>query len=419
MFFYNVSIHIFGLAIRLVSLFNPKAKLWLNGRKNILDKIKNTLEPNAKIIWVHVASLGEFEQGRPVIENIKQCQPQYKILLTFFSPSGYEVRKNYTNVDYIFYLPLDTKKNAQEFVDIVKPQIAIFVKYEFWINYINELHNKQIQIYSISSIFRRNQIYFKSYGNFYTKALRKISFYFVQNNESAKLLNSIGINNVVVSGDTRFDRVTQNVKVVKSIPNIEKFKQNKPIFIAGSTWPKDEEIIFELIKQTKTDYKFIIAPHQINDQKIKELIKKLDGKAIRYSEIGEQDISKVSVMIIDNIGMLTSIYQYGTVAYVGGGFGVGIHNILEPSVFMIPVLFGPNYQKFQEAHDLLKLKAAFVVNNSVELIQTFNNLIKEIQNSSTNNSFINSMQYEYFKNNLGATNLIVEKIFSSTIVDRE
>lgn len=412
MFFYNLSIHLYNLAIHLAYLFHPKAKLWVNGRKNIFRKLKTSLDPHAKIAWFHVASLGEFEQGRPVIEGFKQRYPHYKILLTFFSPSGYEVRKNYIGADYIFYLPIDTASNAQQFIEIVKPQLAFFVKYEFWINYINALHAKQISIYSISSIFRRDQIYFKSYGSFYADALKKIAFFFVQNEESKDLLQSIGIKNTMISGDTRFDRVTQNAASVKAIPLIEKFKQGNPILIAGSTWPKDEELLLELILQTKTNYKFIIAPHQIQPTKIDELVQKLNGKAIRFSQANESNISTANVMIIDNVGMLTSIYQYGSIAYVGGGFGTGIHNILEPSVFMMPVLFGPNYHKFQEAHDLLKIKAAFMVKNAQELLDTFQHLHKEKQETNSFSALLPPPQFEYFKHKVGATTLILDKINS-------
>ncbi len=412
MFLYNLSIHLFGLAIRIASHFNPKAKLWIEGRKNIFEKLKTTIDPSAKIIWFHVASLGEFEQGRPVIECMRQQFPQHKILLTFFSPSGYEIRKNYAGAESIFYLPLDTKRNAQQFIAIVKPQMAIFVKYEFWIHYINALHNNKIPIYSISSIFRADQIYFKSYGKFYADALKKIAFFFVQNEESKKLLQSIERNNVMISGDTRFDRVAQNVASVKPIPVIEKFVQNKPVLIAGSTWPKDEALLLELINQTKTDYKFIIAPHQIHQEQIDGFIKKLNVTAIKFSKSEKEDTSKARVMIIDNVGMLTSIYQYGSISYIGGGFGAGIHNILEPSVFMMPVLFGPNYHKFQEAHDLLKIKSAFVINNALELIEIFNRLAKEKQETNPFAALVPPPQFEYFKSKVGATNLIVDKICS-------
>lgn len=410
MFFYNLSIYIFGFAIYLAAFYNSKAKLWLEGRKNIFKKLRKAIDPNARIIWFHIASLGEFEQGRPVIEGLRQRFPEYKILLTFFSPSGYEVRKNYAAADYIFYLPLDTQSNAKKFIEIVKPKMAVLVKYEFWINYINELSKHEIPVYSISSIFRPNQHFFKWYGKPFVKALKKINYFFVQNEESKKLLNSVCIENVIISGDTRFDRVMENIASVKAIPQIEKFKQNKPLFIAGSTWPKDEELIIDLILQADLGYKFIIAPHQIQEQKTNELIKKLKGKAVRYSQAEQQDVSMATVMIIDNIGMLTSIYQYGNIAYVGGGFGAGIHNILEPAVFMMPVLFGPNYHKFQEAHDLIKIKAAFVINNPQELIEVFQQLKKEKQDTNPHLVLIPPPQFEYFKTKIGATKMILDHI---------
>jgi 3-deoxy-D-manno-octulosonic-acid transferase len=411
MFFYNLSIYLFGFIIQIASVFNSKAKLWIDGRKNIFEKLKTTINSNAPIVWFHVASLGEFEQGQPVIESFRLHHPHYKILLTFFSPSGYEVKNTYKGADYVFYLPLDTKKNAGLFIEIVKPKMVFLVKYEFWINYINTLYAKKIPVYSISSIFNKNQIYFKSYGRFYAEVLKKISFFFVQNDASEQLLQSIGVRNILISGDTRFDRVTQIAASATTIPIIEKFKGKQSLFIAGSSWEKDEDIIIKLINNYSNDYKFIIAPHQIQESKINKLIYKLKENVIRFSQAEHHDVVTAKIMIIDNIGMLSSLYQYANIAYVGGGFGTGIHNILEPSVFMIPVIFGPHYHKFQEAHDLIKLKAAFTIKNESGLIKIFEELSKPKNFIESHLALLPPPQFEYFKNKRGATNKILEKIF--------
>ena len=341
---YNIGIRIFGFIIYLAAFFNPKAKQWVNGRKNILEK----LEPAD--YWFHCASLGEFEQGRPIIEAIKKQTPNKKILLSFFSPSGYEVRKNYHFADQVCYLPLDSPKNAKTFIKNVNPETAIFIKYEFWYNYLIQLDKKGVKSYVASSIFRKEQLFFKWYGVWFKNILKTINHFFVQNQESKDLLASIDIKESSISGDTRFDQVIQHVKQVKSIPLIEAFKGNQQLIVCGSTWPKDEELILKTA-QKYTNLKWLIAPHNI--QNSKNLARQ--SKGILYSEATTDNIKKHSILIIDNIGMLSNIYQYANVSYIGGGFDSGIHNILEAAAFGCPTLFGPKHHKFKEAIDLIKL----------------------------------------------------------------
>ena len=368
---YNIGIQFFGLVVRIFSLFNNKAALFVNGRKNIFEKISAQLDPDVAYIWFHFASLGEFEQGRPVLEALKAKYPQKKIVITFFSPSGYEIRKNYNLADGIFYLPLDTPSNARKIVSLFKPELAILTKYEYWYHYFQALNQQHIPIFVISGIFRPKQIFFKWYGGFNRKILNFVNHFFVQNKESQALLRSININNVSISGDTRFDRVAQNAATPKAIPFIEKFCAEARVFIAGSTWPADEQLLSKLI-HSKPDWKFIIAPHEIDQPHIQEIIK-LIPKAIKYSE-NAADPQKHQVLVIDNIGLLSSIYRYAKVAYIGGGFGAGIHNTLEAAAFGIPVIFGPKYHKFQEAKDLIEVGAGVSISNFDELDNAFNNL---------------------------------------------
>ncbi len=369
---YNFSILLFQLAIRIAAFTgHVKAKQWVTGRKNIFNQIQNSLQPGEQRVWFHCASLGEFEQGRPVMEKLKIKNEKLKIVLTFFSPSGYEVRKNYAGADYVFYLPVDTKSNAERFISLINPEKVFFVKYEFWFHYLDTLHKKNIPVYLVSAIFRTQQKFFKWYGGFFRRMLKSVTHFFLQDDESAALLNSIGISNYTVTGDTRFDRVVEAAASVKPIPVIEKFKDGKELLIAGSTWKEDEEVIlssFTKLTLHPSPFKLIIAPHEINEPEIKRQLKIFSGfKTVRFSEAKEETVSAAQVLIIDNIGMLYSLYQYGTFAYVGGGFGKGIHNILEAAVFGIPVFFGPNYQKFREARDLINYSGAFSIQSSDEL----------------------------------------------------
>ena len=406
---YNLGILFYGFLIRVAALFNEKAKLFVAGRKNWKKKLGSAIDKNASYIWVHCASLGEFEQGRPVLEEIKKQFPKYKIVLTFFSPSGYEIRKNYKGADIVAYLPMDTKNNAQEFIRLVSPQKVFFVKYEFWYNYITELKRQQIPLYIISAIFRENQQFFKStpWGKWYRKMLHSFEHIFIQNDTSARLLEQAGIKHYTVSGDTRFDRVAEIASGAKKFEIVEKFRRNNVTLIAGSTWKPDEELLAAFINNS-SNVKFIIAPHEVtpaNINRIQELLKK---PIICFSKADISDIDSYDVLIIDSIGILSSLYQYGNIAYIGGGFGVGIHNILEAATFKLPVLFGPNYLKFKEAVDLVNEKGAFPINNFPELKATLNRLINDktsLQNAS-------EICKNYIEKNVGSTKLIMNKVFN-------
>jgi 3-deoxy-D-manno-octulosonic-acid transferase len=404
---YNISVFFYYLAINLASLFSAKAKLWINGRKHIFSKIELALHSNSSpLIWFHCASLGEFEQGRPLIEKIKKEHPSHKIALTFFSPSGYEIRKNYSGADYIFYLPLDTPANAKKLVALLNPKIAFFVKYEFWFNYLNELKSKSIPIYLVSGIFREKQHFFKPYGNWFKKQLSCFTHFFLQDKTSELLLHSIGYTNTTITGDTRFDRVDEISKNITSYPLLEQFCTNTPTFIIGSSWPDDERIISQASKTLNT-YKLIIAPHEIDEQHIQFIEEKFSiyGNCVRYTKSTDATIKSANVLIIDNIGMLSSLYQYGTIAYIGGGFGKGIHNILEAATFGLPIIFGPNYHKFLEAKELIRQKGAFTINDLVELESTLHYL-----STKSNYESASSSSRKYIQSNIGATSKILSAI---------
>ncbi|WP_113663947.1 3-deoxy-D-manno-octulosonic acid transferase [Pedobacter nanyangensis] len=397
---YNISMLIYGLLVRLASLFNAKAKLFVNGRKQIFRHISAKFNPNDQPIWFHFASLGEFEQGRPVLENIKVLKPNEKIIVTFFSPSGYEIRKNYTLADGIYYLPLDTISNAKKFIALVNPRMAIFTKYEFWPNYFRTLANANIPLYIISGIFRPNQVFFKEYGGFYRNVLGCVTHFFVQNEESAALLKGIGINNVAISGDTRFDRVYENAQAPKKLPIIEAFCGKSPVLIAGSTWPEDEKLLVGLAAKNP-NWKIVIAPHEIHEGHLNTIFD-LFPNALKFSAINSNMELKSQILVIDNIGMLSSLYQYGKIAYIGGGFGVGIHNTLEAAAFGLPVIFGPNYHKFQEAKDLIEIGAAKSISNTEELSTAFDHYVQQESGMLAKN-FVASKK--------GATEMIIKKIF--------
>lgn len=330
LFLYNLTLYIAGFFLRIVALFSPKIKLFVEGRKNVFSTLEDKIKPTDKTIWFHSASLGEYEQGLPVIEKIKEKHPSHKIIVTFFSPSGYEVRKNNTVADVTIYLPLDTKKNAKKFMQLVHPELAFFIKYEFWLNYLKELETNKIPTYLISGIFRDNQMFFKWYGGFYRKALKAFTYFFVQNEKSKQKVESLGFNNVIVSGDTRFDRVNAILERDNSLDFIQNFKNNQPVIVIGSSWPKDEALISEYINQAPENVKFIIAPHNIKPDQISDLQSKITKSTVLFSEKENKDLASYNVFIIDTVGLLTKIYSYGTIAYVGGGFGnPGIHNILE------------------------------------------------------------------------------------------
>ncbi len=354
---YNIGILIFTLLAHFMSFFNSKASLWVKGRKNWEEKVRDKIKPGDRTIWIHCASLGEFEQGRPVIEAIKKERPGLKIVLTFFSPSGYEIRKSYPNVDCIIYLPADTPGNAAKLISLINPEFVMFVKYEFWNNYISTLYKRNIPLYLISAIFRPEQHFFKWYGSFFRDILKKFERIFVQDQRSFDLLSGIGMNNIALTGDTRFDRVVQITSSATDIPQLEIFRSNERLFLAGSCWKQDEEIIAQYINKFPGRMKWVFAPHEIDIPNIERLEKLINVKHVRFSEFNESSVD-ARVLIIDNIGMLSSAYKYAYIAAIGGGFGKGIHNILEPACWGIPIMFGPRHKKFKEALDLINEKGA-------------------------------------------------------------
>ena len=373
---YNTGIYAFQTLLRLAAPFNPKARLWIEGRRNWTTLLANKLAGNrAPIVWFHAASLGEFEQGRPVIEAFRKQYPDYKILLTFFSPSGYEVRKSYGGADYVMYLPADTSANARQFVRLVNPKMAFFIKYEFWYNYLHELKAANVPIISFSAIFRPSQLFFKSYvgpaSRFYRAMLYQFDHILVQNQESVDLLKKIGISNVTRAGDTRFDRVAQVAAAKQNIPLAAAFKNGQPLLVIGSAWPEDMNVLIPFLNAFNLPLKTIIAPHEIHDDEIERWRTQLTKPSARFSQITETEVRNAELLFIDNIGMLSSIYQYGEFAYIGGAFKQGLHNILEAATFGMPLFFGPEYRKFQEAVDLVNERAAFSVSNVAELKTSF------------------------------------------------
>lgn len=408
LFLYNLIIYIAGFFLKIIALFSPKIKLFVNGRKNVFSLLEEKIKADDKTIWFHSASLGEYEQGLPVIEKIKEKYPSHKIIVSFFSPSGYEVRKNNTVADVTIYLPLDTKSNAKRFLKLVHPEFAFFIKYEFWLNYLKELEKSKTPTYLISGIFRDNQMFFKWYGGFYRNALKAFTYFFVQNESSKEKIESIGFKNIIVSGDTRFDRVAAILERDNSLDYIKNFKNNQQTIVIGSSWPKDEVLIAEYINQAPEDVKFIIAPHNIKADQISNLKSQITKSMVLFSEKENKDLSHYNVFIIDTVGILTKIYSYGTIAYVGGGFGnPGIHNILEPATFGIPIVIGPNYSNFAEAVSLVALKGCTVISNSNELKVIFDRLLSDnllfTEKSEICRSFI--------QNNKGATETILKNIF--------
>ena len=376
-FLYNQIVFIAGFLLKIVALFSPKMALFVKGRKDVFKTLEAKIQANDKSIWFHAASLGEYEQGLPVIEKIKEKYPSHKIIVTFFSPSGYEVRKNNTVANCTVYLPLDTQKNAKQFIELTNPELVFFIKYEYWPNYLNELKKRNIKTYLISGILRENQAFFKWYGGFYRKSLDAFDFFFVQNESSKQLLQSLGHQNVLVSGDTRFDRVSTILEKDNTLDFIAEFKDNKITVVVGSSWPKDEEIIAQYINQySNENVKFIIAPHNIKAEQIAKLKALITKPTALFSEKENQSLSDQHVFIIDTIGILTKIYSYADIAYVGGGFGnPGIHNILEPATFGIPIVIGPNYSHFAEATALVKLNGCVSIANHKDLLETFDDLI--------------------------------------------
>jgi 3-deoxy-D-manno-octulosonic-acid transferase len=376
-FIYNFILLFASQVLKILALFSPKIKLFVEGRKSVFQILKKNIQATDKTIWFHAASLGEYEQGLPVIEKVKEKYPNHKIILTFFSPSGYEVRKNNTIADVTIYLPLDTISNAKQFLKVVHPEMVFFIKYEFWPNYLNELRNQNIKTYLISGIFREKQAFFKWYGGFYRNALKTFDYFFVQNDSSKRLLQSIEFNNVKVSGDTRFDRVVTILEKDNTLDFIAAFKNNQPTIVIGSSWPKDEELLINYINNSAESVKFIIAPHNIKAEQITNLKSQLTKSSVLFSEKDTVDVSNYSVFVIDTIGILTKIYSYADIAYVGGGFGnPGVHNILEPATFGIPVVIGPNYSHFSEATALVNLEGCLTIQNQTQLDEAFDLLLQ-------------------------------------------
>jgi len=398
---YRLSLLFYRLAAWVISPFNKKAKLAVRGRGNILGVIEKRLQNDSNPkAWFHCASLGEFEQGRPIIEKFKKEFPDYKIVLTFFSPSGYEVRKNYEYADYVFYLPWDSPKNARRFIQIVAPKVALFIKYEFWHFFIKELKKNNIPLISASSIFRSNQIYFKPFGGFYLKILKNVSHFFVQNRASKIILEKHNIKHIDIAGDTRFDRVAEIVKNKKLLPEVEKFKGNSQIMVIGSCWEEDINVLMSFINSA--DLKFIIAPHEINGNCQKLIQNDAMRKTILYSELDNQTGDE-EILIVDNIGLLSSLYGYGEYAYVGGAFGAGLHNILEAATYGVPIFFGnKNYKKFNEAVELIKLGGAVAIGDETELRQQF----EEFKNA-TALEIAGQVNKDYVQDNTGATDKII------------
>jgi 3-deoxy-D-manno-octulosonic-acid transferase len=405
LFLYNLTIYIAGFFLKIIALFSPKIKLFVEGRKNVFSVLEEKIKANDKTIWFHSASLGEYEQGLPVIEKIKEKYPSHKIIVTFFSPSGYEVRKNNTVADVTIYLPLDTKSNAKRFLKLVHPEFAFFIKYEFWLNYLKELEKSKTSTYLISGIFRDSQMFFKWYGGFYRKALKAFTYFFVQNESSKQKIEAIGFKNVIVSGDTRFDRVNAILERDNTLNYVENFKNNQLTIVIGSSWPKDEVLLIEYINHAPENVKFIIAPHNIKTDQISNLKSQITKSSILFSEKENKDLSNYNVFIIDTIGILTKIYSYGTIAYVGGGFGnPGIHNILEPATFGIPIVIGPNYSNFAEAVSLVELGGCISITNFLELKEILDRLINDPKLLTEKSHICKS----FIQNNKGATNTIMK-----------
>ncbi|MBE0646554.1 MAG: 3-deoxy-D-manno-octulosonic acid transferase [Bacteroidales bacterium] len=434
---YTLSILLYGLGIRIAALFNPKAGKWVQGRKGLFRKLDNCLKNKEGDwkgnVWFHCASLGEFEQGRPVIEGFRALYPEYRIILTFFSPSGYEVRSGYEGAEGIFYMPLDTPLNARKWIRRLNPKLVFFVKYEYWFNFLKALNQKRVPVFIISARFHENQPFFKSYGSWFKKQLNHISWFFLQGEETQKLAEVLGIKNFTMTGDTRFDRVWSIREQRRTFPLIEQFTRDAKLFLGGSTWGPDEALILDLFRQNLPDLKFIIAPHEVHPSRIEALVNSWQlavgslqfaqgtehriedhgsritdrGSAVvRYSQLTTENAASARVIIVDSIGILAHLYQYASFSYIGGGFGVGIHNILEAAAFGHPVLFGPNFRKFTEARDLIRLGGAFPVGNAKEL----SSVMKDLLTSDEEYRRISSICMNYVESNCGATRRILQGI---------
>ena len=412
---YNIAIYLYLLGVAVCSIFNRKVRKMWQVERCAIKTLREKVDPSAKYVWFHAASLGEFEQGRPLMERLRRDHPEYKILLTFFSPSGYEVRKNYEGADIVCYLPLDTIRNARRFLRAVRPVMAFFIKYEFWYNYMHILRHRGVPVYSVSSIFRPDQIFFRWYGRQYARVLKCVTRFFVQNEQSRRLLFSIGIDEAEVIGDTRFDRVLQIRDASKCLPIVEAFKRGSAdgkaddgghrIFVAGSSWQPDEDIFIPYFN-ARRDWRLIIAPHVIGEDHLSQILSKLKRPAVRYTQTTPEEAAKADCLIIDCFGLLSSVYRYGEIAYVGGGFGVGIHNVLEAAVWGMPVIFGPNNKHFQEAQELLQAKGGFEITDKASFSGLADRLIADqeyLRQSST-------AAGEYVRSKAGATDRVFKGV---------
>ena len=415
---YSIGIYLYALIVRLVAAFgHRKARAMVRGQHDTWRILREKINPNERYIWFHAASLGEFEQGLPLIERLRREQPARKILLTFFSPSGYEVRKDYKGADVVCYLPFDSPTAARRFVKLARPEMAFFIKYEFWRNYIDVLFKKSIPIYSVSSIFRPGQIFFRWYGRKYARCLRRITHFFVQNERSVELLRSIGVtDNVTIVGDTRFDRVIDIRNIAKSLPIVEQFAQAQDgapqpfVLVAGSSWQPDEDILLDYVNR-HPEIRLVIAPHVVNDTHIQEIEQKLTTPALRYSKATLENVQNYRVLIIDGYGLLSSIYRYATVAYVGGGFGVGIHNVPEAAVYGIPVIIGPNHQRFAEAVALMENGGC----KSIENAEDFSAIMDDFLENPSHITAAGSAAGHYINQNAGATPVIYQHVFAQAL----
>ena len=403
---YNIGIQISTLVLKVAAVFSQKIRRFQQGRAGLFEVLKKQLDPSSQYIWIHAASLGEYEQGLPVLTLLKSSYPQYRILLTFFSPSGYEVKKDSSPADIVCYLPLDTPSNAQRFLELTKPALAVFIKYEIWPNFFKKLHESQIPLIMISARFRRKQIFFQWYGGLMRKALNCVDHFYVQDDESFKLLQTIGIDAVTLSGDTRFDRVHTISDQDNSLLFMQHFKQGMICLVAGSTWPQDEDLLVKYINQASDNIKFVLVPHDIDESSCEDLVRRIRKRSVRFTRMKMEDVHEYQVLIIDKIGLLTKIYSYADMAYVGGGFITGLHNTLEPAVFGIPIIIGPKYQAFREANDLVALGGMFPVRNSEE----FKSIMESCRTDPYFREGAGRICENYVQKNIGASVRIIEGI---------
>lgn len=415
---YHIIMYLIQFGIMIASLFNEKVRKMWRGEREAVKVLKAKVDPTAQYVWFHAASLGEFEQGRPLMEQLRKDHPEYKILLTFYSPSGYEVRKNYAGADIICYMPVDTVTNARRFLRAVRPVMAFFIKYEFWYNHLHILKHRGVPTYSVSSIFRPDQVFFKWYGREYGHVLKCFTHFYVQNEESRQLLAKIGITNSTVTGDTRFDRVLQIKDAAKQLPLVEAFvgKQSsdaqQKVFVAGSSWLPDEQIFMKYFKE-HTDWKLIVAPHVIGEDHLKQIAALTDRKMVRYTQATQENVVDADILIVDCFGLLSSIYHYADIAYVGGGFGVGIHNVLEAAVWNIPVIFGPNNKRFQEAQELMAAGGGFEITDDA----SFRQLMDCMDSDSSQLHVASKAAGNYVASGAGATRRVLDEAFNASACD--